>query len=203
MVELLSDEEIQQKLAKPGAGIPWANRVILRFVFKPLIMKRGTWELSARRNELVVSKFAHELHSIPDNLLAKRILVNPQRGLEDSSRYWSAAMTARHVVIVTRNIERVVVMLSQGHLPNGIADTAKVKPELDMNDVAAVREFDEFIIGLTSRIEQAVKDRESKLSYSHPWFGPMTAKDWFWLIGAHTAVHVKQLRQIKVGLGIS
>ena len=43
-------------------------------------------------------------------------------------------------------------------------------------------------------------DLNTKLKYSHPWFGPMNAAAWHVLSAGHLAIHRKQLRRILTGL---
>jgi uncharacterized damage-inducible protein DinB len=145
-------------------------------------------------------KVAEVWHEFPADRLTERVLVPPQRGLEDSSRFWSAAMTARHLTIVGSNIEQVIATLSRGEKFSVAADTAKMKPEDERNDAGAIAEYLAFADGVLDRLQESVRDRDSRALHTHPWFGPMTAKDWLWLLGTHTALHLQQLRNIRRGL---
>lgn len=44
--------------------------------------------------------------------------------------------------------------------------------------------------------EKFVSFHSTEIAFPHPYFGPMTAQDWFVLSGGHEARHLKQLRRI-------
>jgi hypothetical protein len=132
-------------------------------------------------------------------LLTKRILVPPQRGLEDSSRYWSLAMVFDHLKIVGQGMQGLIVALSQGNVPDRKVDTARVKPE--QNDIAAIDAYRLFAEAAIQVIEAAVSNRQSVATLPHPWFGPFTAHQWHWLLAQHVEIHLKQAPAIKRGLG--
>lgn len=193
-------EEIQASLSPPGAGIPLFDRWMGRFLLKPLVMRRTPWDVSEARFHKIHEKFKRELAQFPADRLTERVLVPPQRGLEDSSRYWSAAMCARHLFIVGTQMEDLVVKLSRRQPVQGKASTADVKPEIARNDPASVGEYVAFGDSLVDRLRAAVDDRESTQTFSHPWFGPMRASEWMFLFAAHTSVHLQQLRAIRAGI---
>jgi len=189
-------EEIQASLAAPGAGIPFYERWMGRFLLKPLIMRRTPWDVSETRFQKIHEKFKRDLAKVPADRLTERVLVLPQSGLEDSSRFWSAAMCSRHLFIVGTQMEQVVVKLSRREPINRQASTAAVKPEVAHNTPDSVNEYITFGDSLIDRLRASVDDRESSQTFSHPWFGPMRAKEWMFLFSAHTSVHLQQLRAI-------
>ena len=196
-------EEIQASLAPPGAGIPLLNRWLGRFLLKPLVMRRTPWEVSEKRFQRVHEKFKRELTSFQPQSLTERVLVPPMRGLEDNSRYWSAAMCARHLTIVGKEMELVLSKLTHEEGIHRVADTAAVKPELSKNDPSAIQEYIDFGDSLIQRIQAAVGNRDSRATFVHPWFGPMTAKEWMALLPLHTQIHLEQLRAIRAGLSVT
>ena len=185
------------KLAPPGAGIPWPTRMAMKYLFKPWVMRRAAWDDSLARFEKMHAKIKRELTDIPKDRLLDRILVPQQTGLEDSSRYWSAAMVARHLTIVGTQMEAVVITLSQGNTVDRVADTARVKPEDSKNDLASIEEYLAWGDSVMERVQKAVVDRRSKVKFKHPWFGMMNANEWFYLFAGHLTVHLQQLRAIK------
>ncbi len=193
-------EEIQASLAPPGAGIPLLNRWLGRFLLKPLVMRRTPWEVSEARFQSVHEKFKRELALFQPQSLTERVLVPPMQGLEDSSRYWSAAMCARHLTIVGKEMEALIAKLTHEEGIHRVADTAAVKPELGKNDPSAIQEYFDFGDSLIQRIQASVGSRNARATFAHPWFGPMTAKEWMALLSMHTRVHLQQLRAIRGGL---
>jgi hypothetical protein len=129
-----------------------------------------------------------------------RVLVPPQKGLEDSSRYWSAAMCARHLTIVGGEVEEMIRRLTRGEVINRVADTAAVKPELSQNDPASVSQYHAFGDALFQRLRASAGDFDASATFDHPWFGAMTAREWAALYSIHTYVHLEQLKAIRAGL---
>jgi len=196
---MTAPKDIQATLDRPGAGIPLPARLFNRFVLKPLVVRRSRWEANEAQFQRLHSKFLRALETFPREKLTERVLVPPQVGLEDSSRWWSAAMTARHLVIVGQAMEHMIGELSHGRRVAVLVDTAKVKPESERNDMAALEEYRAFGDGVIERLRSKVGDRASAAAHWHPWFGDLRANDWLWLMGVHTAIHLKQLRRIRQG----
>ncbi len=82
----------------------------------------------------------------------------------------------------------------------GVADTGAAKPELERNDASSIEEYITFGDTLIERLQAAVRDRESKALFNHPWFGPMRAHEWMGVFALHTRIHLEQLRAIRKGL---
>lgn len=183
-------------LAPPGAGIPLVQRLALRYLVKPLKLRSMTFDEAERRWLEANAKLTKELGGIPRFDVTTRVLVPPQRGLEDSSRFWSIAMTARHLTIVGAGIEQLIVGLSEGRTDLPPADTAAVKPELERNQSAAIDEYLTFSRDFHTRVRSAVANKESAATHPHPWFGSMNLRQWYWLMSTHTQIHRKQIREI-------
>lgn len=183
-------------LAPPGAGIPLLQRLALRYLVKPLQLRSMTFDEAERLWLAANKKLTKELADIPRFDLTTRVLVPPQRGLEDSSRFWSVAMTARHLTIVGAGIEQLIVALSEGRTDLPVADTASVKPELERNRPDALDEYLAFSADFHTRVRSAVADRNAPATHDHPWFGALNLRQWYWLMSAHTAIHRRQIREI-------
>jgi hypothetical protein len=191
------DAQIQAQLDRPGAGIPLPARLFLRHVLRTMVIKKTPWQESCENFERAHKKFLAEIQKLTPEQLNRRVLIPRIVGLEDSSRYWSPIMVARHLVIVGQAIEWMIVELSHGRtdkLPK--ADTAAVKPETDLDAQKVLSEYQAFGDGFLARVESAVGNRDSELTHLHPWFGPMRSKDWMWLMGRHTGIHRQQLKKI-------
>jgi hypothetical protein len=119
-------------------------------------------------------------------------------GLEDSSRYWSLNEVLEHLLIVSRRMELVILELAAGRIPQGVADTAKVKPSHP--DQSSLPEFIEYAPNLMKSLDEKLAgpnfDFDSALKYGHPWFGKITAKQWYWLLAGHHAIHLGQVNAI-------
>lgn len=188
------------KLDKPGAGIPFFDSLVLKFFIAPYVAAKSDWDKN-RESFLVLSRLVlAEIEGLDDTLLARPVLVPKMRGLEDSSRYWSAAMVLEHLSIVNRDIARLVVSLSKGEVPPGDISTATVKPKGGGNPRLFVEEFRTLVMSLPDYIDSKVQDKTSKAVKKHPWFGGMNALQWQWLLAMHTRIHLKQLRYVVAAL---
>jgi len=191
---------LEPRLAPPGAGIPIYQKLLLKLVVGPFISAKTPWEKSQRTFEKISEKIFQEVEGLSENELNQRVLVPPQTGLEDSSRYWSIKMTLEHLGIVGRKIFLVVSELSHGRTPQEKADIALLKPQGKMTALQTVQDFKNFTSNDFQQLNQNLGDRNSSAKFSHPWFGFMNAQQWYWLLGTHQIVHLKQIREIKKGL---
>jgi len=196
----MAGPEQEPKLKPPGAGVPWYEFLMLRFYYKPFVAERAPWEQSTEGFAKITARMEKEIEGLTPEQLTKKILIPPMSGLEDSSRYWSAAMTLEHLVIVGRGMIGVVRNLSEGRVPPGKASTATVKPSGKFKPEDAVSAFRQFANVEFPALLPSLKNRDSKTTFGHPWLGQTTARGWYWLLAAHHAVHLKQLREITKGL---
>lgn len=187
----------EPKLAPPGAGLTWYQHLLLKYFVGPFVSTRMTRDESKRHFDKIVFKIQNELLTLTNDQLMQKKLVPPMMGLEDSSRYWSVAMTLEHIVIVGRAMCSVILTLQKGEKPNFVADVAKVKPLGQMTAQQSVAEFKKFVEQEYPKMNEVFHDFENTNRFFHPWFGPMKPKQWYWLITIHTGIHLNQIREIK------
>lgn len=201
--EGLSDAEIEARLQKPGAGIPWPALMFVRYYVGPRVAAKADWRTETTRFHDTSAQMAALADKLDNGQLQKRILVPRLRGLEDSSRYWSAAMTLEHVMIVGTSIRDIIIRLSQEQLPPGRADTARVKPQGKLPAQTVLENYKQFAAVLMPQIEAAVppEKRDARMTFAHPWFGAFNLRQWHWLLAEHNAIHLRQLREIAARLG--
>lgn len=200
----------EPKLAPPGAGIPWPQRMLMTYLVRPLVADRSDWLENARGFSAVTAKLLNECEGLSEQVLGQRALVPPQRGLEDSSRFWSIAMALEHLVIVGSQIELVIAELTNERVPidpksqrRAVVDTAKVKPFGSMPPSEALEKFRQWAVGAEQRVLEASRSHTSRARLAHPWFGPFNSKQWQWLMTQHQAIHLRQIRAIKRELRIT
>lgn len=198
-----TDFDPKTRLAPPGAGLPFHQRIMLRWYVFPFIAKNADPGLSAKSFNVVYKKILESVKGLTEKQLNQKVLVPPQIGLEDSSRYWSIAMTLDHLLIVGKQIEKGVIELSNGRAIPVKVDIAKVKPTEKNSAEDMVNEFENFITESPHRIVEGAKNWESTMTHFHPWFGPFPLKGWYWLLGAHGGIHLKQIRAIKKQLDLN
>jgi len=193
-------EQIVARLAPPGAGIAFPYRWVATWLTRPLVANRASWATCRRRAATYIGAFRREVTGLDEVALDRRVLVPRLFGLEDNSRYWSVAMTVRHVSIVSQLITSLIVRLSHGEKVDTPVRIAEVKPEEATRPAAALAEYFAFSDRALDELEARVGDRGATATHVHPWFGPLSARGWFWLLGTHTWAHLRQVRWIRRGL---
>lgn len=189
----------EPKLQAPGAGLPLIQKLALRFLVGPFQSKKTPWEVSRARYEKLTAKIIAKAESIPAEKRKIKILVDPIIGLEDSSRYWSVDMLIEHLMIVSKNMEGIILQLTSGTVPQIKVDVAKVKPTVASSESSTqdlLKEYKTFAPPLLQNLDSKMKNRDSPLTLLHPWFGECTARQWYWVLAAHQGIHWNQLKEI-------
>lgn len=190
------------KLQPPGAGLPFAQRVMMRVWYGPFVSKRTTREESKRNYEILTQKLVEKVSKIPNDLRNIKILVDPIPGLEDSSRYWSLNEVMIHIMIVSKGMESVILSLAAGVVPQGQVNIAHFKPKKPEHD--PLPEFVSFASNLIKRIDERLNqpgmDFNSPAKFRHPWLGEICLRQWYWLLGSHLSIHYRQTKEILKGL---
>ena len=187
----------EPKLAAPGAGLPAIEHFIARVLFR---LRRMTGN-----RETFTAKFQQEraaIRALVDSCdvarRGQRVLIDRQRGMEDSSRHWSVWMTLDHLRITNEAFARIITDLTQGRIPAGRASTADVKPSATVTAVveAAYEQSCDAVLAALA----GTGNLKTALRFSHPWFGPLDAFGWHALAGAHMGIHRGQIASIIAGL---
>ena len=188
------------QLDPPGAGLPLVNRLAAQWFLLPAFYRKNS---SAQAHQLFLGlggKLADLAGTLSDEQLATRVLVPPQRGLEDSSRWWSAAMVLEHLMIVDALFVSAVVSLSRGIVPAEQVGTADVKPSGARAAGEVPAAFREFLKEADRRLGDRVEPLRTDVRYPHPWFGPLTAHQWICMAAIHHGIHLQQLKAVVAGL---
>jgi len=181
-------------LGRPGAGVSLFETFAMSRLAKPLSSvipwSMGLWAFQKEGDKILAA-----ITNLPSSALTSRVLVPRQMYLEDSSRFWSAAMVARHLIIAGEKIARIMVCLSKGEVCLEPLNIAEVKPDPASLD-SVFREFPEFLANFKRTLQEDVVNRHSLLTHAHPWAGQMTAHQWLQLAAMHQHVHRVQLERI-------
>jgi hypothetical protein len=192
-----SPENPSPILQRPGTGLPWWERLAIRYVIFPRACRRLVW---AGANRLFQDEGARILaiwDSLPSERLNEQTLIDRVRGIEDSSRFWSVAMTVDHLNIVGSGIRGIIGRLRRGESPNRIVRVEDVKPRGE-KDPAEVRV--EFVKLLEAAKADSPISRGEGSRLAHPWFGLLDAFQWHCFLGLHQRIHRKQIEAIRDGL---
>ena len=184
------------KLDKPGAGLPFYEWAVANYILVPLRMSTTSVEKALAEVESESAQIDALVNSLSVAQLNEQRLIPRLIGLEDSSRFWSVAMALEHIVIVNSRALQLVKALSRGISPPGKSSTADVKPgEVDASTIVSkfLSNSKEYV-DLVSTLKL---DAHPDVTYQHPWFGKMNAKQWVLFAAPHMGIHRKQIAEIK------
>ncbi len=187
------NSSIEPKLAAPGAGIPFFERMLsnagLRFL------------ATVKSRQLLQQQFDEEewrlralAGGLSDEEGRQQMLISRIAGLEDSSRYWSPWMVLQHLVIVNGAITGIIPALAAGRTGLPAASTAGVKPVQTAGPEMKAM-FDK-VNERYRRTVDSIADLKTAAKHPHPWFGPLDAHGWHALAAVHMAIHRRQLALI-------
>ncbi len=191
------------KLAPPGAGLPWIQKIIIKIFVLPRSRKSLDPAKAIQVYQKTAAAILRQVSNLSSDQLSTQVLISPTRGLEDSSRYWSVAMTLEHINIVSTGMHGLIHSLLNDKVPSGEISTADVKPPVGVAAAESVEKFKNTyektladLMAIEKNPETANKLFRAEYKKAHPWFGPMTAAQWFWLIGMHQGIHLQQIKKI-------
>lgn len=187
----------EPRLAPPGAGLPLPELLIARFFFRWRV-RTGTPAEFTARFVAERGKIAALIREVDATRGTRRVLIERLRGLEDSSRYWSVAMTLDHLRIVNSEMARVITSLAAGQVPRDRASTAAVKPDPSVS-MAVLPAYEASCDDLLAAVAHPESFSPS-VKFPHPWFGPMDATAWHALSGSHMGIHRVQIKRILAGM---
>lgn len=184
------------RLDAPGAGLPLPELLIARIRFA-LKCRRGTRESFLANFQQERERIRERVDSLPESQRGRQVLIKRLRGLEDSSRNWSAWMTLDHLRITNHAFADFIATLVREETPGRKADTAAVKPDPGV----AIGIEEDFESSCEALLEAAGKadDLKTKAKHSHPWFGPLDAFQWLGLASVHMVIHRAQIDRIIEG----
>lgn len=197
-----NNQNLPVKLAPAGAGVPWYQKLIFQYIIAPFVAGRTDWVVSEQNFHKINGRILKEIESLTEKQLTTKILIPPITGLEDSSRFWSVAMTLEHLLIVSELMMNAITDLASETLPKIKVSTADVKPSGKIKTDEVINEFKLMISDDYKKFLLNLKNKNSELRFLHPWFGMLNAKQWFWVMSIHHGVHLKQIREIKKRLSL-
>jgi len=183
-------------LDPPGAGLPFFTRLAAQWILLPQFYRKHS---RVQAHQLFLSlggKLGDLAGTLTADELATRVLIPPQRGLEDSSRWWSPAMVLEHLMITDELFVASIVSLSRGVVPAAKVGTADVKPAGTRDAAAVPAAFREFLKEADRRLSDRIEPLRTDVRHPHPWFGPLTAHQWLCVAALHHGIHYRQLKAI-------
>jgi hypothetical protein len=185
------------ELAAAGAGLPAGERLLAGLgikAFARLMPQQTATRLLA--NEL--RKVLELARTVDETEGRIRVLIERVPGIEDSSRNWSVFMTVEHLEIVNSEIAALLHLLSAERQTERLVRIEEFKP----NPEAGPEQL-ESLESVLTHYTRSVADLGSlnaKARHVHPWFGPLTARQWHALAAVHNRLHRLQIERILRGL---
>ena len=195
---LVENSQDQPVLEPPGTGLPWAELLIARYFLFPRACRRLDWASTGRLFQEEGAKILAIWDALPAGRLEERVLIRRILGIEDSSRYWSAAMTVEHLNIVGGGVRRILALLRQGKVPRRPLRVEEVKPQGKL-PAAQIRADFVQLLAEAERIDAAEPPIPPGTGprCAHPWMGPVDAHQWHCFLPLHQQIHRKQMESIQ------
>lgn len=187
---------MEPRLDRPGAGVPWWQRLAGKYVLLPWACARLTWASVPDVMEGQARQLLRLGETLDEEARTRCVLIRPQIGLEDSSRYYSWAMVLEHLTITGRGTMEIVVDLIEGRAPSIVVRTADLKARGGRSSAAAIAEYQTMLAEFRRRTQVDESRRRSALRHEHPWFGPLDVYQWLCFAPFHQTLHVRQARAI-------
>lgn len=203
-----STPQHEPHLQPPGAGLPFVQGLLLKYWLYPRLIKNydGNASLDAMLRE--TARIIALAAPLDEEAFFRRVLVDPLPGLEDSSRFWSVAMVMEHLVICMRPMTHIAETLAAGKAMNIEVSTAAVKPKggRTLSKAQWIALFDDVTNECAGRLRpiaarsDVAQPARTAPRVRHPFFGPVHARGWIWVMGVHPTTHRRQAEQIVAGL---
>ena len=189
----------QDSLEKAGAGLPRFQALMLRYIGFPILRMFLSWEGALNLFESEGQKVLKLVDGLGQEQMNTKVLVPKTLGIEDNSRYYSAAMVLWHLIYVGNTINDGVVSLSRGETLDFTVKIENFKPFVDIKPNIA-DDYQNFLSNYRLSLDKNVHDRRKANYHSHPWFGPLNPHGWVVLSAVHQLIHRRQLENIIKGL---
>lgn len=183
------------QLESPGKGLPWREAMMGKYVIFPVLKTALSWDRALEHFESEGHKVLTLVNSVPPDALFRPVLIPRVTGIEDSSRFWSMAMTLQHLLIVGEIIADFIIKLSHGEAVTNTLDIATVKPAKDQSP-RIVADYEAFLGNFRTLLEKQVGDKHSSACCVHPWFGCLNPHQWLVMSTFHQFIHRRQIHQI-------
>jgi hypothetical protein len=195
--EQISSDSLPE-LEPPGAGLPDDELKLTQQRFHQAFDNnpRSYYEELFDNEKHNILKLINE---IDDNQLTTQVLIERFRGIEDSSRNWSAYMTLEHLHMCNVIFLDIIEKLVRGNttsMTTVLPENLKPDPQSGRGSLPAFEQSANNFQHIVSNID----DLATELTHPHPWLGPLTAAKWLALSAAHMKIHRVQMERIKEGL---
>ncbi len=183
------------ELEAPGAGPPALELFLMRNFMVPFSSATTSWQQANAIYQTEGEKVLALIRDLDDTTLRRQVLIKRFPGIEDSSRFWSPAMTVEHLVIVGMGILGILDSLRAGKAVTKATRIQDVKPSPETGR-AVLETFEKILARQAEKCTRPAQGGELQLRHDHPWFGPMNAHRWHVLNAVHQRIHRMQIEKI-------
>lgn len=188
------------KLDSPGAGLGKVEGWLARRIVFPMVCKTTTFEKATAIFEKEGSRIEDLCGLFTPEQFTQRVFVPPIPGIEDRSRFWSAAMLVEHVVIVGESVSKVLVFLSRGQVPPFAVDVTGAKPT-GSHGIGVMTRFRRLLADYPALVRNDLPRPPDAPRFGHPRYGELGIHEWHCLAAMHLRIHRRHLFLIRKGLG--
>lgn len=187
-------------LAKPGAGLPNIERVVIKHILVPAVRVVFTWDIALlflKREVNIINKL---LENVSSSLYQKKVLIDRTFAIEDDTRQYSLNLVLEHLTIAGNGVMLVIETLSKEKEFTHELTIESVKPK--ENKENQLKDFLNFYNTYFKFIKNLDK-KQSEMTQKHPWFDKFNNFDWSIFMYMHTFIHRRQIEAIIKKLGES
>lgn len=189
------DIEIQNKLEKPGHGLPKIDAIFLKHIGFPILKTFISWDNAMKFFEYEGKEILNLVKDLSKDKLFKKVLIPKIFGIEDNSRYYSPAMVLWHLLYVGETLQEGIVSLSKNEKIDFTVKIENFKPFVQI-DEDIVEKYENFLNNYKKFIETNIENKYINNCLSHPWFGCLNPHQWLVMSAIHQMVHKRQIKKI-------
>lgn len=131
---------------------------------------------------------------LSEEAAARPVRIRRFPGIEAESRNWSVYMTLDHLVMVNTAITTLIHAICSGHTQGVEIRLEDVRPHADAG-ADRIMALEALVDRYGHQID-CLGVLQSRARHPHPWFGPLTARQWHALAALHNRLHRLQIEKI-------
>ena len=149
--------------------------------------------------DVITRKNLDSLDSVAQHL---ENLTEAQKSYKPNPDVWSAGEVIYHVANASKGITRISETLNNKQPMPGKMEESEVGRSKDGIPLEELKtEWSTTKEEVLKRLESLQEPLNLELTYGHPWFGELNAKEWLVVNYLHNRIHLKQIERIKASEG--
>jgi hypothetical protein len=185
------------RLAKPGAGLPDIERLVIKYFLVPMVrifITKKIVDFLLQRELHIIEKLVSKIQIDDRNT---SIIIDRTLAIEDDSRRYSINQVLEHLIIAGTMVQTGISYISREKEFNY---EIKIENAKAYGDEDMLEKFLEFYKNYFLKTEKLLQ-KNSKMTKAHPWFVEFNNQDWHKFMYMHTFIHRRQIEAIIKVLG--